>query len=152
MSNSMQQVHSCDSTALQKKMALFINLLVKGLTEEINGDGGSIWWAPGQPNFKSSNTKIRTLGLMSQNQWEFCINRELKQTRRRRKRERHLKMWPRVSAAIFQLSKLIMPEKCILTILELNWNQHLGQRRQNWTFVIICSRLPHNCKTGHFTS
>ena len=24
--------------------------------------------------------------------------------------------------------------------------------RQNWTFVIICSRRPHNCKKGHFTS
>jgi len=23
---------------------------------------------------------------------------------------------------------------------------------QNWTFVIICSRRPHNCKTGNFTS
>ena len=22
-------------------------------------------------------------------------------------------------------------------------------RRQNWTFVIICSRRPHNCKAGH---
>jgi len=47
-------------------------------------------------------------------------NRELKQTRRWRKRERHLKMWPRVSAIIFQLFKLIMLEKCVLTILELN--------------------------------
>ena len=27
-------------------MVLFINLLEKGLTHEINGDGGSIWWAP----------------------------------------------------------------------------------------------------------
>ena len=25
-------------------------------------------------------------------------------------------------------------------------------RRQNWTSVIICSRRPHNCKTGDFTS
>ena len=52
--------------------------------------------------------------------------RELKQTRRRRKRERHLKMSHHVSA-IFQLFKVIMPEKCALTILELNWNQRLGQ-------------------------
>ena len=32
--------------------------------------------------------------------------------------------------------------KCVLTILELNWNQRLGQ---NWTFAMICSRRPHNC-------
>ena len=37
--------------------------------------------------------------------------RELKQTRRRRKRERHLKMRPRVSAIIFQLLKVIMLSK-----------------------------------------
>ena len=50
------------------------------------------------------------------------------QTRRRQKRERHLKMSLRVSAIIFQLVKVIMPEKCaLLTILELNWNQRLGQ-------------------------
>ena len=29
-----------------KLAVLFINLLGKGLTQEINGDGGSIWWAP----------------------------------------------------------------------------------------------------------
>ena len=34
----------------------------------------------------------------------------------------------RVSAIIFQLPKVIMPEKCaLLTILELNWNQRFGQ-------------------------
>ena len=48
--------------------------------------------------------------------------RELKQTRRRRKRESHLKMKLRVSAIIFQLFKVIMLEKFVLTILELNWN------------------------------
>ena len=37
-----QQAHSCDSSALQKKMVLFINLLGKGLTQEISGDRGSI--------------------------------------------------------------------------------------------------------------
>ena len=80
--------------------------------------------------------------------------REPKQTRRRGKRERHLKMWLRVSACshFFQLFKLIMLEKCVLTILELNWNQRFRLRWQNWTFVIICSRRPHNCKTGHSTS
>ena len=29
-----------------KHAVLFINLLGKGLTQEINEDGGSIWWAP----------------------------------------------------------------------------------------------------------
>ena len=38
-------------------------------------------------------------------------NRKLKQTRRRRKRKRHLKMYFRVSAIIFQLFKVIMLEK-----------------------------------------
>ena len=33
----------------------------------------------------------------------------------------------RVSAMIFQLFKVIMPEKCALTIQELNWNQRSGQ-------------------------
>ena len=51
---------------------------------------------------------------------------ELKQRRRRQQRKRLLKMWLRVSASIFQLFKLIMLEKCVLTILELNWNQRLG--------------------------
>ena len=56
-----------------------------------------------------------------------CIRREFKQTRRRRKRERHLKMSLRVSAITFQLFKVITLEKCALTILELNWNRSLGQ-------------------------
>ena len=81
---------------------------------------------------------------------KFAFTRELKQTRRRRKRERHLKIWLRVSAIIFQLFKLIMLEKCVLTILGLNCAWDI--RRKNWIFVIICSRRPHNCKTGHFTS
>ena len=29
--------------------------------------------------------------------------------------------------------------------------RYFPSARQNWTFVIICSRRPHNCKTGHFT-
>ena len=33
----------------------------------------------------------------------------------------------RVSAITFQLFIVIMPEKCALTILELNWNRRLGQ-------------------------
>ena len=38
--------------------------------------------------------------------------------------------------------------KCVLSILEVNLNQHLRDKK----FVIICSRCPHNCKTAHFTS
>ena len=37
-----------------------------------------------------------------------------------------------------------MFEKCVLTILELNWNQHL-----TWD-IKRCSRRSHNCKIGHF--
>ena len=65
-------------------------------------------------------------------------SRELKQTRRRRKRERHLKMSLRVSATIFQLFKLLMLEKCVLTILELNWNQRLGHKKTKFN---ICHHM-----------
>ena len=65
-------------------------------------------------------------------------NRELKQRRRRRQRERHLKMWLRLSALIFQLFRLIMLEKCVLTILELNWNQRLGHKT---TKLNICHHM-----------
>ena len=41
----------------------------------------------------------------------------------------------RVSAIIFQLFKVIMLEKCVLTILELNWNQRSGHK---WTKLNIC--------------
>ena len=34
------------ASALQKKMVIFINLLGKGLTQKINGAGGSIYRAP----------------------------------------------------------------------------------------------------------
>ena len=81
--------------------------------------------------------------------WTFLNFRELKQTRRRRKRERHLKMWLRVSAIIFQLFKVIMPEKFALTIRGLNWNQRLGHKK---TKLSICHRRPRNCKTGHVMS
>ena len=39
-------MHSCDSSALQKNMVLFITLLGEELTQEINGDGSSILSAP----------------------------------------------------------------------------------------------------------
>ena len=62
----------------------------------------------------------------------------LKQTERRRRQEWHLKMWPRVSAIIFQLFKLIMLEKRVLTILEFNWNQRLGHKQ---TKLNICHHM-----------
>ena len=66
-------------------------------------------------------------------------NRELKQTRRGRKRERRLKMQLRVSAIIFQLFKVIMMlEKCLLTVLELIWNQRLGHKK---TKLNICHNM-----------
>ena len=39
-------------------------------------------------------------------------------------------------SAIFQLFKVIMPEKCALTILELNRNQRFGQAK-----LIICHHM-----------
>ena len=39
-----------------KKAVLFINLLGKGLTQEINGDGGSISWPPGVSDIGNVNT------------------------------------------------------------------------------------------------
>ena len=65
-------------------------------------------------------------------------NRELKQRQRRRQRKRLLKMWLRVSAIIFQLFKLIKLEKCVLTILELNWNQRLVRKK---TKLNICHHM-----------
>ena len=47
-------------------------------------------------------------------------------------------MWPRVSAIIFQLFKLIMLEKRVLTFLELNWNQRLGHKK---TKLNICHHM-----------
>jgi len=38
-------VHSGDSSASQKKLVLFINLLGNGLTQDIHGDGGFTRWA-----------------------------------------------------------------------------------------------------------
>ena len=54
---------------------------------------------------------------------------------------------------ISQLFKVITLAKCVLTIRELNWNQRFTDKRTKFNiFVIIWSRSPHNCKTGHFTS
>ena len=52
------------------------------------------------------------------------LSRELKPRRRRRKRE--------------QLFKLIMLEKCLLTVLELIWNQRLGHKK---TKLNICHHM-----------
>ena len=41
-------------------------------------------------------------------------------------------------AIIFQLFKLFMLEKCVLAILELNWNQRLGNKK---TKLNICHRM-----------
>ena len=50
-------------------------------------------------------------------------------------------MWLRVSAIIFQLFKLIMLEKsCVLTILEINWNQRLGHKKKK---LNICHYMLH---------
>ena len=66
------------------------------------------------------------------------VNRELKQTRRRQKRERHQKMSGRFSAIIFQLFKVIMLEKYLRTVLELIWNQRLGHKK---TKLNICHHM-----------
>lgn len=42
----LSYVKQLAASALQKQMVLLINLLRKGLTQVINGDGGSICWAP----------------------------------------------------------------------------------------------------------
>ena len=43
-----------------------------------------------------------------------------------------------VYAIIFQLFKVIMLEKCLLTVLELIWNQCLGRKK---TKISICDRM-----------
>mgnify|MGYP000070201646 FL=1 len=55
----------------------------------------------------------------------------------------------RVSAIIFQLFKVNIPEKCALTIVELNWNQRLGRDKIEH-LSCICSRRPHNSKKRSF--
>ena len=64
--------------------------------------------------------------------------RELNQTRLQRKREPYLKMLPGVSAIISQLFKAITLAKCVLTILELNWNQRFRGKR---TKLNICHHM-----------
>ena len=57
------------ASALQKKMVLFINLLGKGLTQEINGDGGSIYRAPAGEHFMKINQFIACLFVEIQVHW-----------------------------------------------------------------------------------
>ena len=40
----------------------------------------------------------------------------------------------------------------LLTLLELDWCERFGDRRNNWKCVVKRSRRQHDCKTGHFTS
>ena len=62
---------------------------------------------------------------------------ELKEKRGRRQRERHLKMYILISAIISQLFQVIILVKCVLTILELNWNQRFRDK----TKLIICHHM-----------
>ena len=64
--------------------------------------------------------------------------RELNRTRRQRKREPFLKMLLGGSAIISQLFKVITLAKCVLTILELNWNQRFRGKR---TKLNICHHM-----------
>ena len=66
------------------------------------------------------------------------LTRKLKQTRRRRQRERALKMSLRVSAIISQLFQVITLAKCVLTILELNLNKRFRDKR---TKLNICHHM-----------
>ena len=58
--------------------------------------------------------------------------------RLQRKREPYLKMSPGVSAIISQLFKSIRLAKCVLTLLELNWNQRFRGKR---TKLNICDHI-----------
>ena len=64
--------------------------------------------------------------------------RELKQRRRRRQRERHLKIELRISAIISRSFKVILPAKCVLSTLKLNWNHRW---RDEKTKLKICRQM-----------
>ena len=76
---------------------------------------------------------LRFLGLL-----KLTNIRELNQTRRQRKRHPYLKMLLGGSAIISQLFKVITLAKCVLTILELNWNQRFRGKR---TKLNICHHM-----------
>ena len=64
--------------------------------------------------------------------------RRLRQRRHRPQRERHLIIELCVSAIISQLFKVIALAKCVLTILEWNWNQRFWD---NKTKLNICHHI-----------
>ena len=78
--------------------------------------------------YKNSQTEARR---------KTC-NRELTQRQRRRQRELHLKMKVRVSVIVPQFFLVIILEKCDLTILELNRNQRLRDKK---TKLTICHHM-----------
>ena len=69
-------------------------------------------------------------------------NRELKQPRRRRQRQRH-------EFAYLTTKNDTFARFARAFFIFLHFADVLSQ---NWTFFIICSCHPRNCKTGHFTS
>ena len=49
-----------------------------------------------------------------------------------------------VPAIIFQLLKIIITlEKCVLTILELNWNQRLGHKKTKLNILLSYAHVVH---------
>ena len=75
-------------------------------------------------NEKRSQKREVSLGLL-----KLSNIRELNQTRRQRRREPYLKMLLGGSPIISQLFKVITLANCVLTILELNWNQLFRGKR-----------------------
>ena len=92
------------------------------------------------------------------------IIRELKQTRRRRTLQRLSENVTSRFCNNFSIFKLVILEKCVPTIPELNWNQRLGHKKtnlnichymltsptqlQNWSFhVVERTRTSKKCQT-----
>ena len=75
-------------------------------------------------NEKRSQKREVSLGLL-----KLSNIRELNQTRRQRKREPYLKTILGGCPIISQLFKVITLANCVLTILELNWNQRFRGKR-----------------------
>ena len=71
-SNTRQRAHSCDSSAFQRKMVLFINLLGKGLTQEINRNGDFIGWDPGARFLKVPRTFRTRKAIRKITTCSFC--------------------------------------------------------------------------------
>ena len=80
------------------------------------------------------------------------ISIKLKQTQRRRKRLRT--SFENVTSPFcnhLSITQSHYAWKMRFNYPGIKWKPALGTR-QNWIFVIICSRRSHNCKKGHFTS